>query len=153
MYAGGIVGKQRRDGGPRRIWNGVEFEPVEADEQVVAVETKHAPRFLMRADLVGVRHHAELADDEVEALIVERQFLCVRRLEGHAGERSFCAATPNITGFRSVATIRFGGWRLVHSAKGYAARSSGWVSDHLRIRVSMYDAPPAIVAPEDLCHA
>jgi hypothetical protein len=51
----------------------------------VAVGTKHAPRFLMRADLVGLKHHAELADDEVEALVVEWQILCVRRLEGHAG--------------------------------------------------------------------
>jgi hypothetical protein len=47
-------------------------KPVEADEQVVAVGTKHPPRLLMRADLVWLKHRAELADDEVEALIVER---------------------------------------------------------------------------------
>src|SRR5688500_15905313 len=74
----GIVRKQRGDRGPRRIWNGVEFEPVEADEQVVAAGTKHAPCFLICADLVREEHRAKLAHNEVEAVIVEWQILGVR---------------------------------------------------------------------------
>ncbi|MCA1603752.1 MAG: hypothetical protein LC776_19640 [Acidobacteria bacterium] len=60
----------------------------------MAIGTKHAPRFPMRADLVGVKHHAELADDEVEALVVEWQILCVRRLKGR---RSAYSALTNAT--------------------------------------------------------
>lgn len=37
--------------------------------------------------------------------------------------------------------------------KAVDCRSARWISDHLRIRVAMDDEPPAIVAPEDLCHA
>src|SRR5687768_6914687 len=43
--------------------------------------------------------------------------------------------------------------RTRRSRKYTAAGSTRWGSDHLRIRVSMHDAPPAFVAPEDLCHA
>ena len=49
----------------------------------MAVGTKHAARLLMRAHLVHVKHHAELADNQVEAFIVEWQILSVGSLEGH----------------------------------------------------------------------
>ena len=70
MYAG-IVREQRGDRVPRCLRHRVEVEPVEADEQVVAIGAKHAPCFLVGADFLRDEHQAELADDEIEALIIE----------------------------------------------------------------------------------
>lgn len=57
---------------------------VEADKHVVPIGAKHAPRFLVGAGFFREEHHPELADKEVEALIVEAQILCVLPLERHA---------------------------------------------------------------------
>ena len=101
----GIVRKQHRDGGPRRIWNGVAFEPIEADEQVVPVGAKHAPRFLMRADLVRVNITPNWQTTRSKRSSSNGRSCASTGWKDTQAERRFCAATSNITGFTSVATI------------------------------------------------
>ncbi len=52
-------------------------------EEITSAGREHAMHLAIRLVLVGIEHHAELADHDVEALVRERQRGRVGRLEGN----------------------------------------------------------------------
>jgi hypothetical protein len=78
------LGEQGRHGLTRCPGNGIQIEAVEGHEYVLASRTKDSARLFVRPNLVGNEHDPEEAEDEIEALVVERELLRVRCLKADA---------------------------------------------------------------------
>jgi hypothetical protein len=78
-----VVGEQRRERRGDRVREVVGLDAVPHVEHERAARPQHAPRLGERLRLVGEEHGAELARDDVEAGIVERQRHRVGRLPAH----------------------------------------------------------------------
>ncbi len=74
-----IGGKEAGDRVARDTRGRVLCKRPPAAEGHASARAKHAPHFAQRARLVGEEHHAELADDEVEARVREGELLGVGR--------------------------------------------------------------------------
>ncbi len=73
IEGGGIVGEQLGDRGSGDFRGKVAVDPVPDHQKIMAAVAQHPARFGIPGDLVGKEHHAELADDEIEAGVLERK--------------------------------------------------------------------------------
>ena len=72
-HAGRVVRKERGKGVRDVIGEDVLLDAIPDVEEEMPARAEDAPRLAVAGDAVGEEHRAELAEDEIEARVVERQ--------------------------------------------------------------------------------